>query len=234
MAKIVILTGAGVSAESGLQTFRDEGGYWNEYKIKDVCTAGALAKDREKVLDFYDERRKELKNVKPNTAHEKIAQLKNKYKTDIAIITQNVDDLFERENCNDVIHLHGFLPSIRCRKCNYKENILYKIQDRNHRCPKCKNTLRPDIVFFNESAPMYKKLYAHLENCEMFIIIGTSGNVIDVDALLTKRMKFTILNNLEASTEINDMLYSKVLYKKATEAIEEIVLDITRFIESYE
>ncbi|MDQ7062076.1 MAG: Sir2 family NAD-dependent protein deacetylase [Sulfurimonas sp.] len=230
MAKVIILTGAGISAESGLRTFRDMDGYWNEHKIKDVCSAGALAKNREKVLDFYDERRTELKNIEPNKVHKVIAQLKDTYTDDIAIITQNVDDLFERANCNEVIHLHGFLSSIRCRKCNYKEDIAYQEQNRSHRCPKCKNTLRPDIVFFNEAAPMYRKLYMHLNSCEMLVVIGTSGNVIDVDDLLNNKIKLTILNNLEPSTAIDDKLYNKVLYKKATEAIEEIALDIEKFL----
>lgn len=230
MAKVVILSGAGISAESGIGTFRDNGGLWEDYKISEVCTVGCMAKNREKVLEFYDKRRVELESVKPNKSHEIIARLKEKHPNDIAIITQNVDDLFERANCNDIIHLHGFLPSIRCRKCDYKEIIGYEQQDREYRCPKCNNTLRPDIVFFGEAAPMYRKLNMHMNDCEMFIVIGTSGNVINSDMLLHPRMKKTILNNLESSDAINDALYEKVLYKKSTEAIDEIAKDIESFL----
>lgn len=121
MAKVVIFSGAGISAESGIKTFRDTGGLWENNRIEDVCTRGCLEKNRTATLKFYNQRRIELKDKSPNDAHIKIAELKKKYAQDIAVITQNVDDLFERAGCQDLIHLHGFIREIRCmrRSCNY-------------------------------------------------------------------------------------------------------------------
>lgn len=232
MAKIVIFSGAGISAESGIKTFREADGTWETYNVDDVCVKGCLEKNRNMVLDFYDKRRCELKNAEPNYAHIQIAKLKEKYPNEIAVITQNVDNLFERAGCKDVIHLHGFITSIRCMRgsCGFKEDIGYQAQDRDRRCPKCNKTLRPDVVFFLEKAPMYKRFYDELKDCEIIAVIGTSGNVIDVSPLLKLKMKTRILNNLEASDLIDDRLFTKVLYKPATKAIDEIVSEIEGFL----
>jgi NAD-dependent deacetylase len=125
MAKVVIFSGAGISAESGLSTFRDSGGLWEQYKIEEICQSGCLSWNRENTLDFYDKRRAQLNNAKPNYAHEQIAKLQAKYPNDIAIITQNVDDLFERAGCKDILHLHGFLPRLRCEECGATHLIGY-------------------------------------------------------------------------------------------------------------
>jgi NAD-dependent deacetylase len=239
MAKVIIFSGAGISAESGISTFRDSGGLWEEYDIQDICSAGCLDWNYEQTVEFYDKRRFDIKDKLPNKAHKQISKLKEKYPDDIAVITQNVDDLFEKAGCNDVLHLHGFLTQIRCMKCNYTEDIGYsKLKDKWDSCPKCKNKLRPDIVFFGEQAPKYEKLYNEISNCKMLIVIGTSGNVINLDMFLPsynqkrkgKGIQYSILNNLEKSDAINDKMYSKVLYKKATDAIEEIVQDIEKFL----
>lgn len=235
MAKIVILSGAGVSAESGISTFRDSGGLWENYKIEDVCSAGCLDTNRDGTLNFYDARRVDIKDKNPNYAHFEIAKLKAKYPNEIAVITQNVDDMFERAGCADVVHLHGFLRSVRCvsKRCNFKTDIGYETLDKNRVCPKCQSSLRPDIVFFGEAAPMYAKLYKSFEECEFFVVIGTSGYVINTDMFLNSQMKHTILNNLESSDAINEELYTKVLYKKATQAIDEIVQDIEKFLSKF-
>ena len=174
----------------------------------------------------------ELKDKLPNKAHIKIKELKDKYPNEIAIITQNVDDMFEKAGIKDVIHLHGFITSIYCEECDFKENIGYiKQLDSYSKCPKCNNDLlRPDIVFFNESAPKYFFLKREMRDCEFLVIIGTSGNVINPDNLIHPELKYTILNNLEVSDAINDKKYKKVLYKKATDAIDEIVDDINKFL----
>lgn len=233
MAKVVIFSGAGISAESGIDTFRDSGGLWENYNVEDVCYKGCLEKNRTKVFEFYDKRRIELRDKEPNLAHRTIAELKAKYPNEIDVITQNVDDLFEKSGCDDVIHLHGFLTSIKCmrtKSCNYKKDIGYTAFSEKERCPKCNKTLRPDVIFFGERALMYKELYNSLKSCEMLIVIGTSGNVIDPSALILPKMKMTILNNLESSTAINEKLFTKVLYKKATLAIDEIETDIEKFL----
>ena len=230
MARVVIFSGAGISAESGLSTFRDTGGLWEKYRIEEICQAGCLSWNRENTLTFYDARRAQLSDVLPNAAHEAIAKLQALYPKDIAIITQNVDDLFERAGCTDVLHLHGFLSNIRCEKCSSTQAIGYTKQDRSLTCKACGGSLRPDIVFFGDPAPMYQYLYEAMEDCEFLIIIGSSGNVVGMDQFAL-HVKTSILNNLEKSPAIDERVYTKVLYKKATEAVDEIVADVKRFLE---
>ncbi|MDD3343019.1 MAG: NAD-dependent deacetylase [Sulfurospirillaceae bacterium] len=229
MAKVVIFSGAGISAESGLSTFRDTGGLWEKYRIEEICTAGCLSWNRENTLSFYDARRAQLASVTPNRAHEAIAKLQEHYPKDVAIITQNVDDLFERAGCKNVLHLHGFLSNIRCEKCSFTYAIGYTKQNRDLICSACGGNLRPDIVFFGESAPMYEHLCVAMEDCEFLVIIGSSGNVVAMDHF-ARQMKYSILNNLERSDAINEYVYTKVLYKKATEAVDEIVADVEQFL----
>ncbi len=238
MARVLILSGAGISAESGINTFRDSGGLWDDYDVATVCSADSLEKNEDITINFYNKARVALADKTPNYAHNVIAKLKKKYKNDIAVITQNVDDLFEKAGMasEDVIHLHGFMTELRCRnnKCNLTFEIGYKKQEdsSNEKCPTCNSKLRPNIVFFGEAAPMYAKLHKELEDCELFIVIGTSGNVINTDSL-TNYVPKSILNNLEPSPAIFDKLYSKVLYKPATKAIDEIASDITELLQNH-
>ena len=175
--------------------------------------------------------RKNLKDKEPNKAHKIVAKLKNKYPNDIAVITQNVDDMFEKAGCSEVLHLHGFLQELRCVKCKNILNIEYEEQfEKYETCPKCNNLLRPNIVFFAEDAPKYTNMYNEFYNCEVLVVIGTSGAVINTDRLLTSKVKMSILNNLEPSVFLNDKLYSKVLYEKATVAIDEIEREIEEYL----
>ena len=236
MAKVVILSGAGISAESGISTFRDSDGLWEKYDIKDICTVGCLETNRDITIEFYDKRRLDLEDKEPNKAHKVIAKLKAKYRDEIAIITQNVDNLFEKAGISheDVVHLHGFLTNVECEKCGLVYDIAYKkTKDSfNGKCPTCgSEKIRPFIVMFGEAAPMYEKINQEINDCELLVIIGTSGNVIAVD-ILSSYVDRTILNNLEPSPAINDELYTKVLYKKATDAIDEIASDIEIFLEN--
>jgi NAD-dependent deacetylase len=236
MARVVILSGAGISAESGISTFRDSDGLWEEYDVKVVCNFDSLEKHEALTLEFYDKRRSDIKDKEPNYAHKVVANLKKRYPNEIAVITQNVDNLFEKAGLDEseVIHLHGFLPEVRCQNpaCNKIYNIGYeKIQTLNGgKCPTCNTKLRPNIVFFGESAPMYEKLNFHMNDCELLVVIGTSGNVINTD-FLTQYVDKSILNNLEPSPAIHEGYYDKVLYKKATEAADEIALDIESFLD---
>jgi NAD-dependent deacetylase len=240
MAKVIILSGAGISAQSGISTFRDSDGLWENHDIKDVCSYDSLDKHEKLCIDFYDQRRAGLEDKEPNKAHLEVAKLKKKYPYDIDIITQNVDNLFEKAGLEseDVVHLHGFLTQVRCRNedCELAINpfdIGYnKLQDSfNGKCPTCSTKLRPNIVFFGESAPQYETMYQKLEDCELLVVIGTSGNVISTDRLVGY-VKYSILNNLEPSDAIFDELYSKVLYENATEAIDEIVQTIEQYIKT--
>jgi NAD-dependent deacetylase len=231
MAKIIIFTGAGISAESGISTFRDSGGLWEEYKIEDICSAGCMQTNRDETIEFYDKRRLDIKDKQPNKAHNKLKQLQDKYPNDIKLITQNVDNMFEKAGCSDVLHLHGFLTQIYCEHCQYKEDIGYQKQrDVYNLCPSCKkDILRPDVVFFGEMAPMYEELNKQIQDCQMIVVIGTSGNVVGVNSMAAF-CDYSILNNLEPSVAIEEDLFSKVIYKKATEAIDEIIEDIENFI----
>lgn len=232
MAKIVILSGAGISAESGISTFRDSDGLWEEYDVREVCNFDSLEKNEQLTLDFYDKRRLELKDKTPNHAHEVIAKLKKRYKDDLAIITQNVDNLFEKAGLasKDVVHLHGFLTEVRCRECERVYEIGYKKigSFNNGLCKECNGKLRPNIVFFGEAAPQYKLLNYHLNDCEVFIVIGTSGNVIPVNEM-AQSAKISILNNLEENFMINDENFTVVLYEKATTAIDKIAKEIDNY-----
>ena len=231
MAKVVILSGAGISAESGISTFRESDGLWEKYDVQVVCNYDSLAKNEALTIEFYDKRRAELEDKEPNYAHRVIKELKDEYGDDIAVITQNVDNLFEKAGMSpkDVLHLHGFMPEVRCQ--NYSCSGVYDIGYKKLHtfndgvCPKCSTNLRPNIVFFGEAAPMYERLNGHIQDCELFVVIGTSGNVIGVNTIASFCEK-SILNNLEPSDAIDENSFTKVLYEKASFAIDEIREDI--------
>lgn len=237
MAKVLILSGAGISAESGISTFRDSGGLWDEYDVSVVCNYDSMQKHEDVTIEFYDKRRAELESKEPNYAHKRVAELKNMYKKEIAVITQNVDNLFEKAGLKseDIIHLHGFLTQLRCQDshCGKIFDVGYKSQKEFNggRCLTCNSKLRPDIVFFGEQAPMYEELNKQIQDCELFVVIGTSGNVIGVNTMAQFAPR-SILNNYEPSSAINEAYFSKVLYKKATEAVDEIAKEIEEFLEA--
>lgn len=235
MAKVVILSGAGLSAESGISTFRDSGGLWERYDVNVVCNYDSLEKNESTTLEFYDKRRKELADKKPSKAHIEYAKLKKRHPNEVAIITQNVDDLFEKAGLkhSDVIHLHGYLPEVRCRNayCEAVYDIGYKsIYDLHDGfCPKCGEKLRPNIVFFGEMAPLYERLNQEIQTCEFIVVVGTSGNVIGVNTM-ANFIEHSILNNLEESAAIEHQLFSKVLFKSATEAVDEIIASLRDYL----
>ncbi|WP_373004929.1 NAD-dependent deacetylase [Sulfurimonas sp.] len=234
MSKVLILSGAGISAESGISTFREADGLWEKHRIEDVCTAGCLDTNEEGTKKFYDARRSDVEDKKPNYAHQVIAELKQKYPDDISVLTQNVDDLFEKAGMKDseIVHLHGFLRELRCRECEEIFDVAYQSQDSfATQCPSCGAKLRPNIVFFGEAAPKYQMLTQELNSCELIVIIGTSGNVLDV-TYFAQLTEHSILNNLEPSNAIDDSYFTKVYYAKATQAIAEIAEYIEDFLEN--
>ncbi|MEA3353457.1 MAG: Sir2 family NAD-dependent protein deacetylase [Campylobacterota bacterium] len=235
MAKVVILSGAGISAESGICTFRESDGLWENHDVSVVCNYDSLEKNEAVTIKFYDQRRANIKDKVPNKAHKTIAALKEKYKDDIAVMTQNIDDLFEKAGIKseDLIHLHGFLKELRCRNstCGNIVNIGYEKQKEANGgiCAKCGEKLRPNIVFFGETAPKYEELNHHIEDCEMFVVIGTSGNVVGVNTIASFA-DISILNNLEPSSAIDESVFNKVIYDKATVAIDDISKEIEQFL----
>ena len=184
MKKLVILTGAGMSAESGFSTFRDSGGLWEKYNVEDVASPDGWERNPEMVLDFYNRLRKQLMQAKPNAGHQGLYELEHDY--DVKIITQNVDDLHERAGNHNVLHLHGELMKVRPVN---RENEIYTLTPENceiHLGDKDKNgiQLRPHIVWFGEPVPMIEKAIEWTEEADIFVIIGTSLNVYPAAGLI--------------------------------------------------
>ena len=175
---IVILTGAGISAESGLATFRGPDGLWEGHRVEDVCTPEALARDPALVHQFYDARRAALASVEPNAAHRALARLDAAWSGELLIVTQNVDDLHERAGAKRLLHMHGELKSAWCRACDARsawEGTMAVAPA----CPACgvRGALRPDIVFFGEIPYAMERIDAALAQADLFASIGTSGAV---------------------------------------------------------
>lgn len=169
--KLVVLTGAGISAESGLKTFRDEDGLWEGYDINDVATATAWRKNPKLVLEFYNLRRKGVREVAPNAAHVGLAQLQSEF--DVQIITQNIDDLHERAGSENVWHLHGEILKMRSEK---NELLIYPIDGDIEMGDRAMDgeQLRPHIVWFEEAVPMIEEVVPIIRSADLFAIIGTS------------------------------------------------------------
>lgn len=180
--KIVVLTGAGISAESGIRTFRDSDGLWEEHRIEDVATFEAWQRNPDLVLDFYNQRRKQLYQVKPNAGHLALVELEKKY--DVHIITQNVDDLHEQAGSTHIMHLHGELKKVRSTS---DDNLVYTLDGwelkRGDLCEKG-SQLRPHIVWFGEAVPMIEAAMGLASQADIFIVIGTSLNVYPAAGLV--------------------------------------------------
>ena len=178
---IVILTGAGISAESGLKTFRDSDGLWMGYNIEDVATPRGFAKDPAMVLDFYNQRRRDVANAKPNKAHIGLAELENDFA--VTIITQNIDDLHERGGSTNVMHLHGEI--FKMRSVNNKREIFKIDGDINvGDLAKDGSQLRPHIVWFEEEVPMIEKAVSVMQTADIFVLVGTSLQVYPAAGLI--------------------------------------------------
>ena len=175
---IVILTGAGVSAESGLATFRGADGLWEGHRVEDVATPEAFARDPALVHAFYDARRAKLATVKPNAAHEALARLDAEWRGEFLLVTQNVDDLHERAGSKRLIHMHGELVKGWCLRCNERFGWSGAM-GASAVCPSCETAglVRPDIVWFGEMPYDMERIDQALRNCDLFVSIGTSGAV---------------------------------------------------------
>lgn len=182
MKKLVVLTGAGISAESGISTFRDSGGLWEQYRIEDVATPKAWQKNKALVLEFYNQRRKQLLQCEPNNAHNGLVDLEQFF--DVQIITQNVDDLHERAGSKKVLHLHGELIK---SQSTVDPSLVYPIKGwelkLGEKCEKG-SQLRPFIVWFGEAVPMLDKAIELTEKADIFVVIGTSLQVYPAASLL--------------------------------------------------
>lgn len=182
MKRLVVLTGAGISAESGIRTFRDADGLWNNYRIEEVASPVAWERDPQLVLDFYNMRRKQLYEVEPNAAHTALAELEKDF--DVRIITQNVDDLHERAGSTNVLHLHGELKKVRSTA---DEELVYLLDGwelkLGDRCEKG-SQLRPHIVWFGEPVPNIMTAASVVQKADIFLVVGTSLKVYPAAGLL--------------------------------------------------
>lgn len=184
MKHVVVLTGAGMSAESGIATFRDTGGLWEQHRVEDVATPEGFAANPQLVLEFYNQRRRDAAKAKPNAGHVGLAEMEKDYK--VSIITQNVDNLHERAGSTNVIHLHGELSKVRSTK---NPNLIYELSDNKldiHIGDKAEDggQLRPHIVWFGEAVPMIEEAIHVVGQADVLVVIGTSLNVYPAAGLL--------------------------------------------------
>nr|WP_321254381.1 NAD-dependent deacylase [uncultured Ruegeria sp.] len=220
MGKIVILTGAGISAESGLSTFRDEGGLWAQHRIEDVATPEGFARDPALVHGFYNARRKQAAQVQPNAAHEALARLQRDWRGDVVIVTQNVDGLHEAGGAKGVIHMHGTLAGALCSACNHRWQAPTEMAV-GERCPACDHpTARPDVVWFGEMPYFMDDIYGHLADAAIFAAIGTSGQVYPAAAFVHEAQAAgarTIELNLEPSSGASH--FDETVFGPATQIV---------------
>lgn len=199
---IVILTGAGISAESGLGTFRDEGGLWAQHRIEDVATPEGFARDPELVHRFYNARRAQAADAKPNAAHMALARLEQELLGELLIVTQNVDGLHEAAGSRNVLHMHGELSKALCNACGWRWNAPSEMNPQDP-CPTCKTpATRPDVVWFGEMPYGLEKIDEALENAALFASIGTSGNVYPAAGFVAEARRLgvpTVELNMEPS-----------------------------------
>ena len=202
MRNIVILTGAGISAESGIDTFRDAGGLWEQHRVEDVATPEGFARDPDLVLRFYDMRREAIQTKQPNPAHEALARLDRDWQGELLIVTQNVDDLHERAGAGRVLHMHGTHLNAWCAACDARTPWTGPMIDRPA-CPECgARSLRPDVVWFGEMPYEMDRIHTALRQADLFVSIGTSGAVYPAAGFVqeARAMRVRTLElNLEAS-----------------------------------
>ncbi|BDS13771.1 SIR2 family NAD-dependent protein deacylase [Aureispira anguillae] len=223
--KIVILTGAGISAESGIQTFRDADGLWEGHDVMAVASPQGWAKNKALVLDFYNQRRAQLNTVQPNAAHKALAELEEKY--EVCVITQNVDDLHERGGSSRVVHLHGELKKVRS---TLDPNLVYDWENDVNIGDKCEKgaQLRPHIVWFGEAVPLIEVATQICEIADIFIVIGTSMQVYPAAGLInyvdTKVPKYFI-DPKPAPVEVPNL---RVIADKASTGVRTLVDELMK------
>ena len=222
MKNIVVLTGAGMSAESGLKTFRDADGLWEGHDVMEVASPQGWYKNQELVLDFYNQRRKQLLDAQPNKAHFAIAALQKKYK--VNIITQNVDDLHERAGSTDIIHLHGELRKVRSIN---REDLVYQWDKDLHLGDLADdgNQLRPHIVWFGEAVPLLDKAIEITKEADLLIIIGTSMQVYPAASLIHYITADTPTYFIDPNPNILSTSYSNltIISEKASTGMDKLI-----------
>ncbi|MDR3326880.1 MAG: NAD-dependent deacylase [Prevotellaceae bacterium] len=222
MQKVVVLTGAGISAESGISTFRDTGGLWEQYDIEDVCTVEAWERNSALVTGFYNQRRKQLLSVEPNFAHFGLVKLEKDY--EVFVITQNVDNLHEKAGSKNILHLHGELTKVRSEKYH---DLIYELSPENYEVKigdKCEKgyQLRPHIVFFGEAVPNMGKATELVQQADILIVIGTSMNVYPAAGLIHYANSVPVYVIDPNSVAINNADWH-FIKKPATEGVKDLI-----------
>ena len=217
---IVILTGAGISAESGLGTFRDVDGLWTRYDLNDVATPEGFVRNPALVHEFYNYRRSNCRTAAPNAAHVALAELQHRHSSEVLIVTQNIDDLHERAGSQSVWHMHGEITRALCAACGHRWEAPERM-DPSDCCPACNATAtRPDVVWFGEYPHFMDDIQDRLERCDLFVSIGTSGSVYPAAGFVATAAGAgarTLELNLEPSETAS--AFMEVQYGKASEIV---------------
>ena len=231
---IFILTGAGISKESGIQTFREKDGLWDNHKIEDVCTIDAFKRNPDYVNKFYNERKALLKNpkIQPNKAHQNLATLESYWKGDFLLVTQNIDNLHERAGSKKILHMHGTLDKALCMNCMRTMDLDFELTTK-YQCNSCHHIglVRVDVVWFGEEPKFLEKIYEFLLKTDIFLSIGTSNNVYPaagfIDYILQKKSKVELIEfNIEKTNKSS--LFNKSIIGPASITVEEFVKNIVK------
>lgn len=229
-APIVILTGAGISKESGLDTFRCAGGIWAQVRLEDVATPEGFDRNPQLVQDFYNARRQQLNepDIQPNAAHHALARLEREWPGGVLLVTQNIDDLHERAGSRNLIHMHGELRKVRCDNCGEVMDWHVDVETTTP-CPECgRPSLRPHVVWFGEMPLEMERIYDALDQCGLFVSVGTSGNVYPaagfVHAVRQRGVAHTVELNLDPSEGAS--LFAEALYGLASEVVPDFVAEL--------
>ena len=223
MKKVVVLTGAGISAESGIKTFRDADGLWEGHDVMEVASPMGWERNMELVLDFYNKRRRQLKEVKPNAAHKALKELEEKY--EVHIITQNVDDLHEKAGSSNVIHLHGELKKVRS---TFNDDLILDWEDDLNPGDFCENNhqLRPHVVWFGEGVPMMQPAMEITNEADILMIIGTSMQVYPAAGLLDFAPDDIPVYFIDPKPSVSESRNLKVYAEKASVGVPRVVQEL--------
>ena len=226
-AKVLIFSGAGLSVESGLSTYRDADGIWQSYDMGQVCNEYTWQENFEEMHAFYNELRADLAIKEPNEGHKAIARIQQALGEQVEVITQNVDDLLERAGCTDVLHVHGELTQMECRSCGHEWAVEYDPWHVSEdACPHCQSQdqVRPNIVFFGGKADNYLEMYDAFDEVKhssegFIVVVGTSGTVIPVNELMRGSKATSILCNLHESEGLNEYAFNILMREKASKGM---------------
>ncbi|WP_210527619.1 SIR2 family NAD-dependent protein deacylase [Rubellimicrobium arenae] len=241
---LVVFSGAGLSADSGIATFRGVDGLWENHSIDEICNFETWERNRESVHRFYNARRVALATVEPNPMHRLLANWQTRFRT--TLITQNIDDLLERAGATDVLHVHGFLTEMRCLACGSVWDIGTSAWDPSRdSCPTCgsRSKVKPNVVFFNEPAPAYQPMseaFASLGRDDVLVVIGTDGAVVPIGSVAQQLRCHKVLNNLEPVPPeafvpgmVSPRQFDRALFKPAAKAVSELDEIVTEWMAAW-